>query len=744
MPQLVIFVEGDYPQINELSDDKITIGRSSDNLIAIVEPSVSARHARLERREDGAIQLIDLDSANGTRVNGSKVTSTPLVHEDRIKFGQVGAVYLDWDTPSPTDESSMEGTARITAIPLPGSPSKADTSLRNRAADLGERVENSRKELESVHAEIKKTLEEKESQEKALKKLEDERAKDEKDAAEKKAHIREELKILRQSLTELKESAEEKQKALKQLESEVGKKEEVIAGAKQDIEKLESTKRATSEKIAEGEDKIRSLEKSSTALDNEIGRRKSDLEKLEKKIESRQKDQEKLLLAIQENETEKNELKGSISQKRETLEGLLAELEQRRKESENLVALAKANEEKVEKAKKDLKEIESRRQSALDETSRTTATRKSLEEECHSIRNTILSRTRALHRIDGQLESRQEESMVASPPLRVIDPRLRSLLQFFYQDVDAPGKGKVNAIGRCALAACTHGSVHREVDTVPAGEDPVLLLLSGDLDEDGNLVQSVSEQLPGRSILACWHEGFPWKVQDKNVKDWPLDGVITIDLETQKTLESFSLKCPHLRIQLPYPMESADWDLSTGAAARKPAIFVSAEGFNPESATHRKRLELIRRLVAHGKLPITLYFESGESRENLGDFSGAGIDEIEGPIPFVDFAESVSRHRFLSGFGKNPDGGHLLGDAVMTGTILVGGADNPDIEEILFPDTCPLETDPESILEAVGRILADEKRFTEITSQAKELAPPHLSFEAVNARLGEWIIELRG
>lgn len=744
MPQLVIFVEGDYPQINELSDNKITVGRSSDNLIAIVEPSVSARHARLERKDDGTIQLIDLDSANGTRVNGSKVTSIPLVHEDRIKFGRVGAVYLDWDTPPSTDESSMEGTARITAIPLPGAAPKTDASLHNRAADLGERVENSKKELNSVRSEIKRTLEEKENQEKALKKLEDERARDEKDAAEKKAHIREELKILRQSLAELKKTAEEKQKALKQLESEVGKKEEVIAKAKEGIEKLEATQKATSEKIEQGEEKIRSLEKSSAALNNEIGQRNNDLAQLENRIESRQKDQEKLLLAIAENESEKNELSDSISQNRKTLDELLAELKTRKQESADLVALAKSNEEKVEKAREDLKDIESRRQSALDETSRTTATRKSLEEECHSIRSTILARTRALDKVDEQLESRQEKSTIVSPPLRVIDPRLRSLLQFFYQDVEGPGQGKVNAIGRCALAACTRGSVHRETDTVPAGEDPVLLLLSGNLDEDKSLVQTVSEQLPGQAILACWHDGIPSSSRDNNVKDWPLHGVISIDLDTEKTLDAFSLKCPHLRIQLPYPMESTDWGLSWVSTTDKPAIFVSAKGFDPDSSIHGERLELVRKLAGDHKLGLTLYLESEETRQCLGDFPGIKIDEVTGPVPYVEFVERVGQHRFLAGFGKNPDGGSLLCDAVITGTILVGGAGNPDIEELLFPDTCPLKTDPKSVRSAVGEILADEKRFNEITTQAKELAIPHLSFEAVNAQLGEWIGGFRG
>lgn len=61
-----------------LDDDVITIGRSTDSTMAIVDEYTSTYHARLARSGDRWM-LTDLDSTNGTKVNGSRVTGTVLL-----------------------------------------------------------------------------------------------------------------------------------------------------------------------------------------------------------------------------------------------------------------------------------------------------------------------------------------------------------------------------------------------------------------------------------------------------------------------------------------------------------------------------------------------------------------------------------------------------------------------------------------------------------------------------------------
>ncbi len=60
---------------------EITIGRVKDNDIILPVGNVSKRHARIVLKDDKYI-VVDLKSTNGTYVNGRKLTSPLVVHED--------------------------------------------------------------------------------------------------------------------------------------------------------------------------------------------------------------------------------------------------------------------------------------------------------------------------------------------------------------------------------------------------------------------------------------------------------------------------------------------------------------------------------------------------------------------------------------------------------------------------------------------------------------------------------------
>lgn len=72
---------------------ELTIGRGDDNDIVLNEPQVSRRHALLKNTDDGVI-LEDLSSANGTFVNGQRVTRVKITEQDTITFGTT-SVRLD-------------------------------------------------------------------------------------------------------------------------------------------------------------------------------------------------------------------------------------------------------------------------------------------------------------------------------------------------------------------------------------------------------------------------------------------------------------------------------------------------------------------------------------------------------------------------------------------------------------------------------------------------------------------------
>ncbi len=68
-------------------DGPILIGRAPDCDLSLRDTRASRHHARIHAR-DGVLVLTDLDSTNGTRVNGQRIREVVLGHGDRILIGE--------------------------------------------------------------------------------------------------------------------------------------------------------------------------------------------------------------------------------------------------------------------------------------------------------------------------------------------------------------------------------------------------------------------------------------------------------------------------------------------------------------------------------------------------------------------------------------------------------------------------------------------------------------------------------
>lgn len=65
---------------------EVVVGRATDADLILIEGMVSRRHARF-RVHDRQIEVEDLESTNGTFVNGEKVKSRRLIEADRVLIG---------------------------------------------------------------------------------------------------------------------------------------------------------------------------------------------------------------------------------------------------------------------------------------------------------------------------------------------------------------------------------------------------------------------------------------------------------------------------------------------------------------------------------------------------------------------------------------------------------------------------------------------------------------------------------
>lgn len=76
-----------------INRDKITLGREIKNDIAIKDDTVSRYHAHILKLEDETFIIKDLDSTNGTSINGIRIKEQKLNDGDIIAMGDVLFVF---------------------------------------------------------------------------------------------------------------------------------------------------------------------------------------------------------------------------------------------------------------------------------------------------------------------------------------------------------------------------------------------------------------------------------------------------------------------------------------------------------------------------------------------------------------------------------------------------------------------------------------------------------------------------
>ena len=136
MAKLVILTQG-LPvtgRAHELNVDPTTIGRVEDNLFQIAEPSVSSHHCEVHLR-GSEVLIRDLNSTNGTFINGEKVTESILKPGQTLRLGNVE---LKLDTAgAPAVSAPAASAASAASAPAPKRQSEG-TMVMPRGVSLSE------------------------------------------------------------------------------------------------------------------------------------------------------------------------------------------------------------------------------------------------------------------------------------------------------------------------------------------------------------------------------------------------------------------------------------------------------------------------------------------------------------------------------------------------------------------------------------------------------------------------------
>lgn len=127
MAKLVVLSAAMAGRSFELKLDTTTVGRVEDNAFQLPEASVSSHHCEVLLR-GAEVVIKDLNSTNGTFINGEKITESVLKPGQTLRLGQIE---LRLDTGDGAAPAPVPGAASAPApAPAPASSKKpADQTL---------------------------------------------------------------------------------------------------------------------------------------------------------------------------------------------------------------------------------------------------------------------------------------------------------------------------------------------------------------------------------------------------------------------------------------------------------------------------------------------------------------------------------------------------------------------------------------------------------------------------------------
>ncbi len=130
MYKLAIVHKGKVENNIRLSGGTMIIGRKQDCNIQLDEKMVSGHHAEITIKAD-EILLKDLDSTNGTKVNGKSVTEATLKTGDQVTIGNYKLIFVREHGDTEDPDATMVVTSGNKTAPASKAIADADGKSSN-------------------------------------------------------------------------------------------------------------------------------------------------------------------------------------------------------------------------------------------------------------------------------------------------------------------------------------------------------------------------------------------------------------------------------------------------------------------------------------------------------------------------------------------------------------------------------------------------------------------------------------
>ncbi len=118
MAKLVVLTQSLAGRSYELAAERTTVGRVEDNAFQIAEPSVSSHHCEI-LLHGADVVVKDLNSTNGSFINGEKITEKVLKPGQTLRLGNVELKLDATGAPSAPASSAPAASAPAHAAPPP-------------------------------------------------------------------------------------------------------------------------------------------------------------------------------------------------------------------------------------------------------------------------------------------------------------------------------------------------------------------------------------------------------------------------------------------------------------------------------------------------------------------------------------------------------------------------------------------------------------------------------------------------
>ena len=127
MPKMIVSIDGVVIKEVQLTKDRTTLGRRPYNDIVIDNLAVSGEHAVLQLTGN-EVYLEDLNSTNGTYVNGKAVKKQQLQNNDTVEIGKYKIKFIN-EAPGATFEKTMIfKPGMVPPVPRPAAAAPAEVA----------------------------------------------------------------------------------------------------------------------------------------------------------------------------------------------------------------------------------------------------------------------------------------------------------------------------------------------------------------------------------------------------------------------------------------------------------------------------------------------------------------------------------------------------------------------------------------------------------------------------------------